>query len=171
MNSYTLTGADYHQTIADVDTIKQLVAILPPNPVLINIGACFGTSSMAMLEERPDAYIFSIDISECHWEKHNLQQAGLWQLNRVHRILNYSQDVGKHWPYKVDFVYVDGGHDYQAVVDDIAAWRPHVSPNGIMLFHDYDKPICPEVKPAVDAMMLGYEMILQRDSMIAFRIP
>jgi len=165
-----LTGEAYHQTISDVSVLKQCASLLPSNPVIINIGACFGTSAMAMLEERPDAFIFSIDISPSLYEIENLQRAGLYALNRVIRVLGASQDIGQHWPYQVDMVYVDGAHDYQGVVDDIKVWRPLVKTGGILLFHDYGKDFLPHVKIAVDEEMAGYEPFLHIESMLGFRL-
>lgn len=170
MNSYDLTGEKYHQTITDVDALKDLANRLDKNPVIVNIGACFGTSAMAMIEARPDAYVFSIDVSPSPKEMEHLTQARLYQLNRVVRILGRSQDVGLHWPWLVDMVYVDGSHIYREVLEDIDRWLPTIKPGGIMVFHDYDKAICPGVKPAVDEKMWGYELIFIRESMIAFYV-
>lgn len=39
----------------------------------------------------------------------------------------------------LDFVYIDGDHSYQAVMDDIEAWLPKVKPGGILAGDDYVK--------------------------------
>ena len=168
MNSYDITGEAYHQTIQDVDCLKELVQHLPDNPVIINIGACFGTSAMAMIEKRPDAFIFSVDIKPSIQEIENLREAGLYELCRVVRCLGRSQDIGKHWPGQTDMVYVDGSHIKKEVVKDIDYWLPTIKSGGIICFHDYGKSICPGVKPAVDEKMTDYKLIFHRDSMIAF---
>lgn len=170
MNSFNLTGLEYHQTIADVNCLKELVSGLPENPVIINIGACFGTSAMAMIEERQDAFIFSVDIHPSPKEVEHLQLAGLYQAGRVIRLLGRSQDIGKHWPHMVDLVYIDGSHIFKEVVEDIEAWVPTIKQGGIVVFHDYDKPICPGVKPAVDEFFDVQDAILFMDSMVAFRV-
>lgn len=38
----------------------------------------------------------------------------------------------------VDFVYIDAGHEYADVQQDIATWWPLVSEKGILAGHDYD---------------------------------
>lgn len=170
MNSYNLTGIEYHQTISDVNVLKHCASLLPPNPVIVNIGACFGTSAMALLEARPDAFIFSVDISPSPYEIENLKKAGLYSLNRVIRVLGASQDIGQHWPYPVDMCYVDGDHSYDGVVQDIRVWRPLVKVGGILLFHDYGKDFLPHVKAAVDAEMIGYAPFLHEESMLGFKL-
>jgi len=37
----------------------------------------------------------------------------------------------------LDFVFIDGDHSYQAVIDDILAWWPKVRPGGVLAGHDY----------------------------------
>jgi predicted O-methyltransferase YrrM len=170
LTAYDLTGEFFHQTTGDVNTLKQLARQLPPNPVIINIGACFGTSALAMLEERRDAFIFSVDVLPSPAETENLHRAGLFELNRLVRCLGRSQDIGRYWPGPADMVYIDGSHAYKDVIADINVWLPRIKPGGVILFHDYNKGNCPGVKPAVDGRMWEYPLILFEDSMIAFQL-
>jgi hypothetical protein len=39
-----------------------------------------------------------------------------------------------------DWVYIDADHTYEAVRDDLAAWRPKVKPGGLVMGHDYCQP-------------------------------
>lgn len=50
----------------------------------------------------------------------------------------------------VDFVYVDGLHDYDSVRQDIRLWYPKVRPGGIIAGHDYSEEYLPEVFHAVN---------------------
>jgi len=169
MKAIDITGEAFHHTVGDVDTLYTLVEMLPENPIIVNIGACFGTSALAMLEARPDAFIFSIDIGICPKEPEHIGKAGC-DVGSVVRVLGPSQDAGIYWPFPVDMVFVDGAHGYPEVVRDIRAWRDKVKSNGILAFHDYGKAICPDVKPAVDAEMAGHTAFLQVESIIAFRM-
>lgn len=36
-----------------------------------------------------------------------------------------------------DFVFIDADHRYEAVLEDIALWRPKVKPGGLLCGHDY----------------------------------
>lgn len=163
LTSYDLTGEEYHHTVADVDALKRLARMLPEDPVIVNIGACFGTSTLAMAEERPDAFIFSIDVKECSLEPKHFKEAGL---KPPVRILGRSQEVGRHWNFPVDLVFVDGAHGYQAVRDDIREWRRVAS---ILALHDYGKAVCPQVKPAVDDEIGDLEPFLAVESLRAYR--
>jgi hypothetical protein len=48
----------------------------------------------------------------------------------------------------VDMVFVDGDHEYEAVVADIETWLPKT--RKLLCGHDYDHPRCPGVRRAVD---------------------
>jgi predicted O-methyltransferase YrrM len=37
----------------------------------------------------------------------------------------------------LDFVYIDGAHDFSNVVNDLAAWTPKVKKGGLICGHDY----------------------------------
>lgn len=161
-----LTGIDYYHSREDVETLKRLVAMLPENPVIVNIGTAFGTSVLAMLEAREDCYIFAIDIDPAIEAPANIADQ-----SRVAFIFGKSQEVGRHWPLPADMVFVDGAHYRDMIIGDIQVWLPNIKPGGIVAFDDYGKPICPAVKPVVDEFMAGYEQILLVDDIIAFWMP
>jgi predicted O-methyltransferase YrrM len=169
MKAKDITGEAFHHTVGDVDTLQELARMLPPNPVIVNIGACFGTSTLAMLEARPDAFIFSIDINICPKEPEHITMAGL-DAGRVIRVLGPSQNAGVYWPHPVDMVFVDGAHGYPEVVRDSRAWRDKIKAGGILAFHDYDKDILPHVKRAVDDEMGDTPILLQAESIRAYQL-
>ncbi len=50
----------------------------------------------------------------------------------------------------VDFVWVDGDHEYEQVKRDIVNYRPFVKPGGFIGGHDYGSTSYPGVQKAVD---------------------
>ena len=71
--------------------------------------------------------------------------------SRAKLIRGESVEVAHAWTLgPVDFVYLDGAHDYESVQADIAAWFPLLSDKGILAGHDWtDQPIHEGVKRAV----------------------
>jgi predicted O-methyltransferase YrrM len=47
-----------------------------------------------------------------------------------------SDVVAQRWERPVDFLFIDGDHAYEAVRRDFEDWSPHVTADGVMLFHD-----------------------------------
>lgn len=48
-----------------------------------------------------------------------------------------SLDAAKKIDEQLDFVYIDGLHDYKSVMDDIIAWYPLVREGGVVGGHDF----------------------------------
>lgn len=59
----------------------------------------------------------------------------------------------------MDFVFIDAGHSYATVVEDILAWFKKVKVGGLLCGHDYGHPNHPGVKQAVDDV-LGYASVI-----------
>lgn len=181
LTSYDLCGPNPNpMTHAEVDGLKWLARTLPINPIIINIGAERGTSTLAMLEERSDAIIYSVDIGECPGEFANLRAAEL-DVSRVIRVLGRSQEVGINWEIMADMIFVDGDHSEAGVAGDIMAWKDKIKPDGILAFHDYiPEPIPPEIKGRViyavsrliesDNPVMNFEEILWIERLKAFRL-
>lgn len=58
----------------------------------------------------------------------------------------------------LDFVYVDGNHKYDFVLEDLNTWYPKVRPGGVLSGHDYRKKvnrIYHKVVEAVNHFMAG----------------
>lgn len=137
MNAHQL--ADLHKMLSrdEVDLIKQCIRLLPDKPVVVNIGANVGTSTCAMLEANPNAFIFSIDIKPHLAERDNVLACGL-DPSRVVRLLGDSKVIGRYFPVNPDLVFVDGGHTDEDVIGDVEVWIPKTK--SIALFHDYHHP-------------------------------
>lgn len=162
------------------DALRTLVRELPPNPVIINIGSGFGLSATAMLDERPDAFIFSIEINVSDAEADRLRAAGL-EWRRVVRLYGRSQEIGLFWPPDTaHLVYVDGSHLYQDVHDDIRLWLPTVRPRGIIALHDHSPPRPRRetkrqlqhegwVRRVADELLADHEVVLHVNRLKAFR--
>ena len=57
---------------------------------------------------------------------------------KCHLIKRFSVDASKVIPDgSLDFVYIDGNHDYEHCVEDIAAWIKKVKIGGIISGHDF----------------------------------
>ena len=167
-----IVGIDYYCQLSDVDLLQELVSGLPRYAVCVNIGAAFGTSTLAMLETRRDTYVISIDVAECAHERKALEESGLDYVTRYLRLLMPSQDAAEAWRFgKVDLVFVDGGHSFDDCYGDIRKWYRHVNIGGIVAVHDYEADMLADIKPATDqaASELGLQEIAHEGKLIAFR--
>jgi len=71
--------------------------------------------------------------------------------NNIHLIKGNSNKVLKKIDMsKIDYVFLDGGHEYNTVLNDLNCCYEVVNNNGIVLCDDYDLTSAPGVKKAID---------------------
>lgn len=151
----------------EIDWLKAEAMLLTRDPIIINIGAAAGVSTLAMLEARPDALIYSCEMDPGAGEYSSLERAGL-DKSRVIR-LGKSQAEGLRFDQDVDFIFVDGGHSVCDVTGDIAAWLPHLKPGCVIAFHDYSNPGFGGVRRGVDQAIGDLAIIADVGTIRAFR--
>jgi predicted O-methyltransferase YrrM len=52
-------------------------------------------------------------------------------------IVERSSDAARGWTAPIDFLYVDGWHSFDAVVQDGRDWLQHLTTEGVVFFDDY----------------------------------
>ena len=57
---------------------------------------------------------------------------------------------------KIDYVFLDGGHDYQTVKNDLENCKSVINNNGTVLCDDYNLSYAPGVKKAIDEFLKNY---------------
>jgi predicted O-methyltransferase YrrM len=181
-SAYDIAEAFGYLTEGEVYSLKKLVRLLPENPVVVIIGVGAGTSSVAVLEERDDLRLISIDIRQdspfggLQNELNAIELRGIDVKDRHEQILGDSKRVAKDFDRKVDMVFIDGDHSYVGCAGDIRGWVRHVKPTGIIAIDDYGAnkhgdERWPAVKEAVDDLLRPkFNEILMLDSIVAFEI-
>lgn len=118
------------------------------------IGVGSGKNSAAMCKSIPGLKLICVDP----WAKIALSPEGqrVKEITTEHAQARYEKAKGKLAPYDVtlkrmtsmeavreieseslDFVYIDGLHDFNSVMLDIINWSTKVRPGGIIAGHDY----------------------------------
>ena len=98
------------------------------------------------------------------WFRKNMDEAKrkFKDNNKVELIQAYSEDAVKDFKdASVDFVFVDGNHDYEYVKKDIELWMPKIVKGGMMAGDDYKRCEAGVIQ-AVDEM-LPHKKILGED--------
>jgi hypothetical protein len=63
-----------------------------------------------------------------------LERAGLSQA--VVPMVAESSVAGKLWSTPLSLLFIDGGHSFEAAVNDYALWSPHIMEQGFLVIHD-----------------------------------
>ena len=136
------------ETPLEQNYLYTLAQGLPEGAIIVEIGGEFGMSASLFSKGAPTAKIYSIDIAfdsptgEIH--KANLAEAKLGE--NVKRIAADSQLPKTATAFKrmekagIDLLFVDGGHTYQNVLNDLALWTPLVKAGGYLVLHDTANP-------------------------------
>ncbi len=112
--------------------------------VIVEIGTAEGASALAMREAMPptarlwcvDPYVSRIPgLSPREQVAHRLLRSS--SNGTVTWVKNFSVDAARVWSGpKIDLLYVDGDHRFEAVRADWIAWRPHLSARAVVVFDD-----------------------------------
>ena len=57
-------------------------------------------------------------------------------LDQVHQAVSW-EAASAYADRSIDLVFLDAGHEYMELQQDIAAWRPKLKPEGILAGHDF----------------------------------
>lgn len=146
--------------MSDVEykTLYELASI-PINGYCIEIGALYGksTSVLALASKTISiGKVISIDIdfdlNRLRYFKANLDEFNLWDY--VIPVLSNSAQVSKILGnVKARLLFIDGGHDYDTVSNDLRLYAPLVVIGGCLVFHDYNREY--DVNFAVDEYIVN----------------
>ena len=132
------------------------------------VGVAEGRYSKMMCDHNPGLHLLCVDT----WQKYQGNHRGgpQSQHDRNYRIANrilepfgativqaFSMDAVKDVaPDSLDFVYIDGNHNFDYVMQDIIEWGKRVRKGGIISGHDYYHFRDAGVVEAVDAYALAH---------------
>jgi len=72
-------------------------------------------------------------------------------LDHINPIKGFSYDVVNNYQdNSIDFLFIDGAHDYESVKKDLIDWYPKVKKNGVIAGHDYNVGNFPGLVTAVN---------------------
>ena len=118
-------------------------------PVILEVGACVGLSACWLAAGNKNAIVYSVDAWELgdtpHSHKlyrdvYNLNIAYMGFADRVISVQGFSVEIASAWFTPLDFLYIDGAHDYDNVKADILAWEPFLKTGGTLAMHDINQP-------------------------------
>ena len=151
--------------------IINIISKAPSDSIFVEIGIWKGHSTVAIASEFTGGRYIAIDhfrgsnVPICLEDpelpyiqeifKQNLEKFGL--VDRVEILAEESVEAAKHFEdNSVDFILLDGSHEYLDVKADIAAWWPKLKVGGKMFFHDQGWP---DVRQAIEEAELVGEVL------------
>ncbi len=147
------------------------------NLIGIEIGVFEGEHALSLMKYLDikklyliDPYVIREDYSEI-WRKKILSAKrkvySLFKNNKKIKIIHkLSSDAVKEIQEKVDFVYIDGDHSYEAVKEDIKNYWKIVKKGGVLGGHDVHNAVRPHNRGVMKAVFefanpLGLEVVIE----------
>jgi len=137
------------------------------------IGVERGIFSKSILEQNPGMKLYCVDAWKVYkgYRDHvNQDKITRYYEETKKRLKPFDVEIIRDWSMEavkkipdesLDFVYIDGNHDFQHVTNDIVEWSKKVRKGGIIAGHDYVKrrsSVECQVKGVVDAMTYMYRI-------------
>ncbi len=127
--------------------------------VIVEVGVRDGYFSKYLLDNTSVEKLYAVDPWELNSElmsdpegiynicKNNFKPYG----ERAEMVKGYSPSAAEMFEDEsLDFVYIDGAHDYESVKNDIDAWYSKLKKGGILAGHDYHLEDWPGVYNSVN---------------------
>jgi predicted O-methyltransferase YrrM len=130
---------------------------------IVEIGCLFGRSTVALVMA---AKIFGASVTSIDpfIETANTQQLSsqdFWKKNLDDLDLKppelmamKSHEAASQYDREIAFIFIDGGHSYETVKQDIRDWLPKIKVTGVVAFHDMFTPHISGVVKAVSEWWL-----------------
>lgn len=107
--------------------------------IACEVGVYYGEHARSMNKELNIKYLYLIDPYTFYGDDKTQEDLNNAERN-AHEINNKGNEIWiKHIPYRVmnlDFIYIDGNHEYEYVKNDLNMYYPFVKQGGIIAGHD-----------------------------------
>jgi len=123
------------------------------------IGTCRGEYAEALCKANPNLHLTCVDPWMAYRGVSQERADRMYKI-AVERLAQYDATLCRKPSLEaalefadssLDFVYIDGDHTFDMVVQDIIAWVPKVRREGIVALHDYHFSVGADVVMAINA--------------------
>jgi len=141
------------------EELTYLAQTAAKSKMIVEIGSWRGRSARA-IADNTDGRIFCVDT----WDDNARGDEGWWtSIDPIDLhwkpnwlFFEFQKNLGEHIHTKItqvrltsvqaaeqlagnrfDMIFIDAGHDYKSIREDILAWRPLLAPGGILCGHDF----------------------------------
>lgn len=142
-------GLDGGYSVNRLFGLKELILEnLKPNSIVCEVGCFTGSSSALFAYYCKEVYcvdLFSETFNNLNYEP--VFDKVMQEFKNVKKIKSSSVEAAATFDNgKFDLVYIDAGHLYENVMEDIDCWLPKVKQGGFLAGHDYMRDVEKAVK-------------------------
>lgn len=105
--------------------------------VIVDLGVDHGFSTAAFASPRI-GHVYGVDLRSDSIASAAVNIESLGLADMVTLVQADFTEASKLWSAPIDILHIDGDHSYESVARDFSNWSKHVTPGGVILFHDID---------------------------------
>jgi hypothetical protein len=144
--------------------------------VYLEIGVLYGGSIIQLMESDKECHFIGIDPFTGYYGNEYDPHRNVNLKNHLDIVCSNIDEANKHnhkytlmkgksnemvEPFKsldlvVDYLFIDGDHSKQGVIDDFINYKNFVADDGIIVFDNYKDPSWPEVEAGVEYILKNY---------------
>jgi len=103
--------------------------------IVVEIGMGRGGTALLLQRWLPDCRIYTIDPYPKMDIIPVLVDSGITVFRGTSAAVSKLWDEGP-----INLLFIDGAHDFQSLITDVASWLPFLSDDGVVIFDDYEPP-------------------------------
>lgn len=134
-----------HLTVKEKTLLKHYATKVPKDGIILEVGSYLGSSAcfLALGAKKLGQRIYCIDtwhnegMTEGQRDTFSEFRKNTEKFNNIIPLRGKSKDIGKNFNEKIDLLFIDGEHSYEAVKTDLNVWLPHTKNGTILIMHDY----------------------------------
>lgn len=163
-------------TMHEKKFLHEVVKLLKPESVLVEIGCYSGGSMSIMANSNPNVKMHTVDLFSINGTDKTSRDA---EFQRVSSLLSSFDNVTVHsgnsfvdfgwWNTPIDLLFDDGAHEDPSLTRSMDHWLQFLKPGGILMMHD-NHVYFPDVQKYVNRLIESNEFyhIDQIDTLAVF---
>lgn len=126
--------------------LKQLAGKIPKRGIILEVGSYVGASAsfLALGCRKKSGRVYCVDTWKNEAMSEGLRDTYAEFLENTRHFRDViipmcgkSVDIARTFDKKIDLLFIDADHSYDACQSDVKAWIPHLKSGAIVVFHDY----------------------------------
>jgi len=132
-----------YTTPEEREALYNIAKSLKDGSVIVEVGSHLGATSCMLALGNKNNKVYCVDtwrndgqMAEPSKDTFSEFKENTKDFANITALRGKSEDVVKSFSEKIDLVFIDGDHSYEAVKKDVLSWIPKCKENAIVAFHD-----------------------------------
>jgi predicted O-methyltransferase YrrM len=148
------------QSATRPEDLRLILSLARGRRRVVELGTATAWTAISLVVDDPARHVVTYDIADLSRQigpEHYLPLVGARARERISLVVAPGS-AGPQDGQPVDLLYIDSSHEREQTIEEVHAWRDHLSPGALVLFDDYTNADYPGVREAVQELGLAGEV-------------